>query len=82
MNLRKIKRRVIDQKKALSIYVKHDFIMPYDEMFERAECCGILHVRVFSSLNKLNLIHNKFSKDLLAIRQISPNSRTFHNNLF
>lgn len=37
--------------------------MPYDEMFERAECCGVVPVRISSpSSNKLNLTSYKFSK--------------------
>ena len=53
---------ITDHNKALSIYIKHDYIMSYDEMFERAECCGILPVRVNSHHNKLHLISNKFSR--------------------
>ena len=40
-------------------------------MFERAECCGILPVRVNSHHNKLHLISNKFSKVYIRINNRS-----------
>ncbi|CBY10075.1 unnamed protein product [Oikopleura dioica] len=61
----------LKKAQALSIYIKHDYIMPYDEMFERAECCGILPVRVNSHHNKLHLISNKFSKRWVALLNYS-----------